>query len=133
MDACVRLSQKAMDHIIINELEVRCRVGVTPEERVQPQRLLLTVELAHDFASAAATDDLRHTIDYFALSQRLLGLGQGREWRLIETLAVEIAQLVLVEFGARSVVVEVKKFVIPQARYVAVRVRRPVERNGTLA
>ena len=114
-----------MDHIVINELEVFYRVGVSAEERAQPQRLLLTRELAHDITAAAATDDLGHTIDYDALSQRLLGLGQGREWRLIETLAVEIAQLVLVECGARSVVVEVKKFVIPRARYVAVRVRRP--------
>ena len=116
-----------MDHIIISELEVFYRVGVPPAERAQPQRLLLTVEMGRDIAAAAAGDDLRHTIDYFAVSQRLLHWGEGREWRLIETLAVDIANLVLAEFAAQTVVVEVKKFIIPQTRYVAVRVRRPVE------
>ena len=43
-----------MDRIIISELEVFYRVGVTEQERSQPQRLLLTVEMALDFAAAAA-------------------------------------------------------------------------------
>ena len=116
-----------MDHIIISELEVSYRVGVTPEERAQPQRLLLTLKLARDVTAAAAADDLRHTIDYCAVCQRLLRFGEGREWRLIETLAVDIAQMVLAEFAPHSVMVEVKKFIIPQARYVAVRVQRPVQ------
>jgi dihydroneopterin aldolase len=45
-------------------------------------------------------------------------------WKLIETLAVDIAQMILEEFGPRSVAVEVKKFIIPQARHVSVRVTR---------
>ncbi len=114
-----------MDSIIISDLEVFFRIGVTEGERAKPQRLLLSLELEHDIAPAAENDDLDHTIDYYAVSQRLLRLGEGREWRLIETLAVEISTLVLKEFAARSVVVEVKKFIIPQTRYVSVRIRRP--------
>ena len=59
------------------------------------------------------------------MSQRLLTLGQGRSWKLIETLASDIAALVLREFGARRVHVEVKKFIIPEARHVSVRIVRP--------
>jgi dihydroneopterin aldolase len=44
---------------------------------------------------------------------------------LIETLASDIAALVLREFGARRVHVEVKKFIIPEARHVSVRISRP--------
>jgi dihydroneopterin aldolase len=113
-----------MDHILISDLEVFCRIGVTPAERARPQRLLLTVAMAHDLGPAAAADDLKLTVDYDAVAQRLLRLGEGREWRLIETLAADIAQVVLAEFGVKSVTVEVKKFVIPQARHVAVRLRR---------
>ncbi len=114
-----------MDAIIINDLEVSFRVGVTQAERGKSQRLLLSLEIEHDLAPAAAKEDLRQTVDYYAVCQRLLRLGEGREWKLIETLAVEISNLVLKEFGAQSVVVEVKKFIIPQTRYVSVRVRRP--------
>jgi FolB domain-containing protein len=85
---------------------------------------LLTLELTADFAAAAADDDLSRTIDYFAVTQRLLKLGEGREWRLIETLAMEIGELARDEFGAEGVMVEVKKFVIPETRWVSVRVSR---------
>ena len=113
-----------MDTIVIRHLEVRYHVGVPEEERVQPQRLLVTVEMAHDFRRAAATDDLAHTINYYAVSQRLLTLGEGRSWKLIETLAEEIAGIVLNEFGAVGVTVEVRKFIIPEARYVGVKIHR---------
>jgi dihydroneopterin aldolase len=113
-----------MDKIIIQELEVFYHVGVPEAERANPQRLLLTVEMEQDFTTAAAADDLTKTIDYYAVSQRLLNLGKGRSWKLIETLAVEIANLVLQEFKAQAVRVEVKKFIIPEARHVAVEVMR---------
>ena len=113
-----------MDTITISDLEVFYCVGVPDEERAKPQRLLLTVEMEHDFRTAASEDELVETIDYFAVSQRLLRFGDGVHWRLIETLAVDIAQMVLEEFRARAVGVEVKKFIIPEARHVSVRVRR---------
>ena len=114
-----------MDKIIISDLEVSYHVGVGEPERATAQRLLISVEMAHDFRAAAAQDDLAHTIDYYAVCQRLLQLGEGRSWRLIETLAVDIAALVQAEFHATSATVEVKKFIIPESRHVAVRVTRP--------
>ena len=113
-----------MDTITITDLEVFYCVGVPDEERAKPQRLLLTVDMEHDFHTAAAEDELVDTIDYYAVSQRLRGFGDGVHWKLIETLAVDIAQMILEDFGPRRVTVEVKKFIIPEARHVSVRVAR---------
>ena len=110
-----------MDTIVISDLEVRYRVGVSDDERRSPQRLLLTVEMRHDFESAIATDSIAQTVDYFAVSQALLKFGEGKEWKLIEKLADDIGQMILSRFKPASVSVEVKKFVIPEARFVAVR------------
>ena len=114
----------AVDTVLIRDLAVSYHVGVPDAERAQAQRLLLTIEMARDFTQAAQADDHRHTIDYSAVCQRLLHFGEGRSWKLIETLATEIAQMVKTEFGADQVRVEVQKFIIPEARYVAVRVER---------
>jgi dihydroneopterin aldolase len=113
-----------MSQISIVDLEVFYRVGVPDAERAQPQRLLLTVEMESDFSTAAKTDSIADTIDYFAVTQRLLKFGEGRSWKLIEKLAADIADAILSEFKPQSVTVEVKKFVIPQARYVAVSLAR---------
>jgi dihydroneopterin aldolase len=111
-----------MSQISIVDLEVFYRVGVPDAERAQPQRLLLTVEMEADFSAAAKSDAIGDTIDYFAVTQRLLKFGEGREWKLIEKLASDIADTILAEFKPRSVSVAVKKFVIPEARYVSVAV-----------
>jgi dihydroneopterin aldolase len=113
-----------MSKISIVDLEVFYRVGVPDAERAQAQRLLLTVELESDFTAAAKSDGIADTIDYFAVTQRLLRFGEGREWKLIEKLVSDIADMVLKEFKPHAVSVEVKKFIIPQARYVGVKMEK---------
>ena len=110
--------------ISIVDLEVFYRVGVPDAERAQPQRLLLTVEMESDFSAAAKSDSIADTIDYYAVTQQLLKFGAGREWKLIEKLAADIVDTILTEFKPLSVSVEVKKFIISQARYVSVSLRR---------
>jgi dihydroneopterin aldolase len=113
-----------MPQISIVDLEVFCRVGVPDAERANPQRLLLTVGMEFDFSKAAKTDSIADTIDYFAVTQRLLKFGEGREWKLIEKLAADIADAILSDFKPQSVMVELKKFIIPQARHVSVRITK---------
>jgi FolB domain-containing protein len=112
-----------MDRIAIHDLTVFFCVGVPDEERARPQRLDLCVELEHDFSGL--DEDLARTIDYHAVCRRLLGYGEGRSWKLIETLAVELAEMILRDFHPGRVTVEVKKFILPETRDVSVRVTRP--------
>ena len=114
-----------MPQISIVDLGVFYRVGVPDAERAQPQRLLLTVEMEADFSAAAKSDAIADTIDYFAVTQRLLKFGEGCEWKLIEKLAADIADVILLEFKPQAVTVEVKKFIIPQARHVSVQISKP--------
>ncbi|MFM2082273.1 MAG: dihydroneopterin aldolase [Verrucomicrobiota bacterium] len=112
------------DQIKITDLEVSYRVGVPDAERAHAQRLLLTIVMTHDFAAAALTDRVGKTIDYYAVSQFLLQFGEQRSWKLIEKLAVNLADEILHEFKPQTVAVEVKKFIIPQAAHVSVAVTR---------
>lgn len=109
------------DRILIDQLEVHYRVGVPDEERAQPQRLLLCLELEADFKQAVQTDDLSHTVNYEAVCRRLKDFGEERSWKLIETLAADLATMILQEFHVQSVQIEVRKFVIPETNYIAVR------------
>jgi dihydroneopterin aldolase len=113
-----------MSRISIVDLEVFYCVGVTDEERAKPQRLLITVDMNFDFSSAAVSDRIEKTINYFELAQRLLKYGEGRSWKLLEKLAANIADLIMAEFKPQAVIIEVKKFPIPQARFVSVSLTR---------
>jgi dihydroneopterin aldolase len=115
-----------MDTINIEDLEIFYCVGVTEEERAKPQRLLLNIQLTLDLTTAAVKDDLRWTVDYMAVCERLRTYGERRSWSLIETVCLELTDMLQREFAVPAVVVEVKKFVVPNARWVAVRSSRPV-------
>ncbi len=106
--------------ISIVDLEVFYRVGVTDQEREKPQRLLLTLDMIYDITSAAISDRVEKTIDYHKVVEELLKFGEGRNWKLLERLVANIADRILSEYKAQAVIVEAKKFVIPQARYVSV-------------
>jgi 7,8-dihydroneopterin aldolase/epimerase/oxygenase len=113
-----------MSKISLVDLEVFYCVGVTDEERARPQRLLISVDLECDFTSAAASDRIELTHDYYALAQRLLKYGEGKSWRLLEKLVANLADVIMIEYRPQSVTVEIKKFPIPQARHVSVRLTR---------
>ena len=109
-----------MSKITIVDLEVFYAIGVTDEERAKPQRLLITVDMSFDFASAALSDRIEKTIDYHALSQDLLRFGDGRSWKLLEKLVSNLADKILADYRPEAVLVEAKKFALPQARYVSI-------------
>jgi|SRR3954464_2023048 FolB domain-containing protein len=113
-----------MDAIRIKDLAVLCHIGVPEEERSKPQRLLITVEMNSDFSKACLSDDIVATINYYEVSKRVTELCSGRSFKLIENLAHEIASMVLNEFGPEAVTVEVKKFILPNARYVSFELTR---------
>jgi len=109
-----------MSRISIVDLEVSYCVGVTEAERARPQRLLISIEMQYDFSSAAVSDRVEKTINYADVAQELLKFGEGRSWKLLERLVANVADLIMVRFRPEEVLVEIKKFPIPQARYVSV-------------
>lgn len=117
-----------LSKITVTDLEVFFCVGVSDEERAKPQRLLVTVDMAFDFSSAATSDRIEKTINYQDVADRILTYGEGRNWKLIERLASNIADYVLSEYRPEAVLVEVKKFTIPQARHVSVSVTKTRQR-----
>jgi dihydroneopterin aldolase len=114
--------------ITITELEVFYCVGVTDEERAKPQRLLVTVDMAYDFSSAATSDRIEKTINYQQVADEVLKYGEGRNWKLIEKLASNLADFILAEYHPQAVLIEVKKFTVPQARHVSVSLTRTRQR-----
>jgi dihydroneopterin aldolase len=109
-----------MSKITIVDLEVYYCVGITDEERATPQRLLLTVDMSLDFSSASVSDRIERTINYQTVADDLLKFGEKRSWKLLEKLVANVAEWVLNEYKPQTVLVEVKKFTIPQARFISV-------------
>lgn len=110
-----------MSEIIIDSLRVKTWIGVPDEERSGAQEVEIDLRIRPARNFAEMQDDIALTVDYAAVCQRVSELAAERPRRLIESLAREIGEVVLSEFGAASVEVEIRKFILPETRHVGVR------------
>jgi dihydroneopterin aldolase len=112
------------DRILIHSLELSSRIGVPDEERATAQRLTvnLVLEPVRDFTTLG--DALENTVDYFRVCEEVKALVLTRPRRLIETLAEDIATLLLTRFAIRAVEIELRKYILPDTAFVAVALRR---------
>lgn len=74
-------------------------IGVYDWERSVRQQVVLDLELACDNRRAAAADRIEDAVDYAAISERLLSFIGESECQLVETLAEQLATLLLDEFA----------------------------------
>ena len=81
----------ASDRIRIEELEVFARVGVTDNERANPQRLTLSITVWPTEAFENLNDDITRATNYSGICAVVRDLAAERSDRLIETLASEMA------------------------------------------
>ena len=107
-----------IDRIHIEQLEVHGRVGVPDSERAEPQRLIFNVTLWPKIAELH--NNIANTVNYSALAECAKEFVNQHDYKLIETLAEEMAAHLLAQFDLRKVELEVRKFVLPDANYVSV-------------
>lgn len=88
-----------MDIVFIRGLEVRAIIGVRDWERQVKQMVVLNLEMKTDVKAAAATDDIDGTLSYSDVGNALETFVGNSSFELIETLAEQIAALVMTEFG----------------------------------
>jgi len=98
-----------MDIIFIRELTVETVIGIYDWEREIKQPVLFDIEMACDIARAAATDSVDDTLNYKAVSKRVIGFVENSEFQLVETLAERVAQLIMGEFDVPWVRLKVNK------------------------
>ncbi len=118
------------DVIRIVDLQVWAFIGVPDAERAQAQRLLVSVEMTIDsFSHAADTDDIAWTVHYGEVAQHIQQVTGKRHRKLLETLAEELAAELFKSFPIRTIALEIKKFILPEAAHVSVRIERARERE----
>ena len=115
---------KADESIHIAELEVLARVGVSKNERDRPQRIVVNIDLVAPIAFAEMNDDIMQTVNYCAVAAETRDFVSGNIFSLLETLAASLADHLMQHFAATQLAIEMRKFVLPDASYVAVRTSR---------
>jgi len=113
------------DRVFIKGLTVETVIGVYDWERNITQPLVIDLDMTCDTTKAAATDSIDDALDYAAISSRIIEVSQASAHQLIETLAEQLAALVLAEFQVTHVRLTVTKpGAVAQAAGVGVVIER---------
>jgi len=107
------------DSIQIEGLELAVRVGVPDEERASAQRLTLSITLWPKAGFHEMEDQIEKTIDYSNVCRAVKQFVNSRSDHLIETLVDATASHLLSTFPIQRVRLELRKFVLPETKFVA--------------
>ena len=114
----------AEQQIRIEQLKMFARIGVARSERARRQRLVLNITLwpARDLRDLQ--DLIGRTVDYSLVCKETKLFLSRQSSKLLETLANDLAERLLAKFRVQKITVEIRKFVLKDAAYVAATVIR---------
>ena len=96
-----------MDQVFIKNLLVPGIVGINPEERTNPQEVLVNVTMWVDLRPAAQSDDIADAVNYRTVAKAIIAHIEQGSPMLVERLVTEIAAICL-DADARVAEVEVE-------------------------
>lgn len=108
------------DCIRVEELRLLASLGVDETERAHLQPIALSLTLWPRKELSRLNDNINATVNYATICDEVRSTVSARSDKLIETLAEEIAVVLLAKFPLARVCIELRKFVIPDAKHVAV-------------
>lgn len=95
--------------IKVKNLRLRAIIGVNPWERVEKQSVVVNIEVEFDGDAAAASDDLKDTIDYRTITKNVIEFVENSQYQLIEALAGNLLKIIMEEPRIKRSRVEVDK------------------------
>ena len=119
-----------MDKIFIDDLLMRCIIGIFPEERINKQDVIVSLCLYTDIRCAAKSESIDDTVSYKDIQEEIMALVEDSSFQLVETMAETLSELCLSHTGIEAVKIRVDK---PSAlrfcRSVGVEIFRSAESN----
>ncbi len=115
----------ALDKIMIDDLLIRCIVGINPEERVHLQDVSISLTLFADLSKACKSDNIDDTINYKQLKLDILQHVENSSYLLIEKMAQKVANICLLDIRVIKCIVRIEKpTALRFCRTVAVEIER---------
>ncbi len=97
------------DRVCGHGLSYDLHVGFGEAERSKPQPIKVDFEARTDWRASAIADRSNPVVDYAVIDRRLKEVLQAQSWRLIESVAERISEVICTEFRVEQVTVRVTK------------------------
>jgi dihydroneopterin aldolase len=103
------MSPGTPDIVFLRGLAIETTIGFIEWERHVRQTVVVDLEIPVDCARAAGSDDVQDTVDYKAIAKRCIDFVGKANYKLVESLAHELAMVLLAEFAIAWVRLSINK------------------------
>lgn len=103
------LKLKNRDKIIIKDLEIDCIVGIRKRERKEKQKIYVTAEICTNTKKAAKSKNIKDAVNYSSIIKNIKKLAIKKKYLLLETMAEDMAKLILRNKKVNKVDILIKK------------------------
>ena len=119
------MTKPRLRRVFVRDLEVKALLGIYPNERTAPQRVIVNLDLAVREGDGAFDDDIKNVVSYEIVVRKVEEIVARGHIGLAETFAERIASACLTDKRVVSVKVRVEKpDVIAKARSVGIDIER---------
>ena len=112
-------------HVFVRDLELMARIGIYDQERIEPQRIIVNIDLSVKEGGNPGADDIRDVVSYEIVVKKIEAIIAEGHVNLVETLCEKIAAACLRDKRVVAARVRVEKpDIISNARSVGVEIER---------
>ena len=97
------------DQIFVEGIKFHGFHGLTRMERQVGVRLSVDVDLEMDLEKSGRSDRMSDTVDYALVHKKVIEVGRGKSYKLLETFALKLLDEFLTDFPVERVTVRVRK------------------------
>jgi 2-amino-4-hydroxy-6-hydroxymethyldihydropteridine diphosphokinase len=97
------------DYITLTGLKIKCIIGIFDWERKRKQNVLIDLKFPCDIKRASRKDDIQDTVNYKKIAKTVIQYVEKSRFQLIETLAENLADLLLTRFHLEELFLSLHK------------------------
>jgi len=98
-----------MDTIYIHGLQFETIIGIYDWEQAAKQPIILDIDIGTSFQKAIQSDDIKDCINYAEVADKVTKIAKSHHYKLVETFAEHIAQIILKDYQANWVRIKLDK------------------------
>lgn len=83
-----------MATIRIQDLRLRCIIGIFEWEKKEKQDVILNIEIDFDASKSSQSDQIEDTVDYKEITKKIIAMVESSNFNLLEKLAQEVLDIV---------------------------------------
>ena len=112
-------------HVFVRDLDLMALIGIYEREKINPQRIIVNVDLSVQESEGPMSDEIDHVVSYEIVVKKIEAIVAAGHVNLVETLAEKFAESCLKDKRVLAARVRIEKpDIIPNARSVGVEIER---------